>query len=84
MAWARTSAACVDRSALKGLEALCFLSVSGGVEAKQDAGAREIGSFGHTGGWRGFFARLRARRLPLVYGFDVGMAAAKRVGLLCV
>ncbi|PRF02636.1 hypothetical protein C6Q05_05695 [Burkholderia multivorans] len=36
--------ACVDRSALKGLEALCFLSVSGGVEAKRDAGAREIGS----------------------------------------
>lgn len=34
---------CADRSALKGLEALCFLSVSGGVEAKRDAGAREIG-----------------------------------------
>ncbi|PRH48987.1 hypothetical protein C6V05_08070 [Burkholderia multivorans] len=44
MAWARTSAACVEWSALKGLEALCFLSVSGGVEAKRDAGAREIGS----------------------------------------
>ncbi|OFT85645.1 hypothetical protein C6T56_07565 [Burkholderia multivorans] len=74
--------ACVDRSAPKGLEALCFLSVSAGAEAKRDAGAREIGS--HWAHWRvaRIFARLRARCLPLVHGFDVGTAAAKRLGLL--
>ncbi|MBU9555313.1 hypothetical protein KTE09_11580 [Burkholderia multivorans] len=67
---------------MKGLEALCFLSVSGGVEAKRDAGAREIWSlWAH---WRvaRIFRAITSTMLPLVYGFDVGMAAAWRLGLL--